>query len=178
MRKFITAFSLIELLVVIAIVAVLAAIAVPTYNNYRIRAETSGATAALSNLADKVAQYQDLNGTYPSAANLYSGAVGNLVTTPSTVFPNLTFLSIQSSALPCGESIGIVQGILNYPAFASGNGLMFQLYILRSNNATQVLCLEGTATAGLINGQDYLGCNKSNLTTTNLTTELQALVCP
>ena len=76
----IRAFSLIELMVVIAIVAVLAAAALPSYKQYRTRAQLSTVLPILENLKMKATMYYNQNGAWPSVVS-HLGLSGTTVNT-------------------------------------------------------------------------------------------------
>jgi prepilin-type N-terminal cleavage/methylation domain-containing protein len=60
-----SAFTLIELLIVVAIIAILAAIAVPNFLEAQTRAKTARCKADLRSLATAVESYRTDNNTYP-----------------------------------------------------------------------------------------------------------------
>lgn len=68
-------FTLIELMVTIAIMAILAAVALPSYNDYVRRSQTTEATTTLSELRTRLEQYYQDNRFYAPAAE--GGASAN-----------------------------------------------------------------------------------------------------
>ena len=69
MHKGESAFTLIELLIVVAIIGILAAVAVPNFLNARIRAQIARVRADFSTAALASESYLIDNGTYPYTIN-------------------------------------------------------------------------------------------------------------
>ena len=59
-------FTLIELMIVVAIIGILAAFAIPQYQNYVARAQVSEALSLASGAKTAVAEYFNMNGTFPA----------------------------------------------------------------------------------------------------------------
>jgi len=71
-------FTLIELMIVIAILGILAAIAIPTYQDYTIRARVSEAINVASAAKTGVAEYRQAQDAWP--ANNTQAGVANVTT--------------------------------------------------------------------------------------------------
>lgn len=73
-------FTLIELMIVVAIVGILASIAIPAYQDYIARAQTSEALVLLSGAKTPLAEYYANNGRWPATPDeVISGREGKYV---------------------------------------------------------------------------------------------------
>jgi type IV pilus assembly protein PilA len=80
-----TGFTLIELMIVVAIIGILAAIAIPTYQNYTIRAQIVGGMNLANNAKTALGEFYSTHGHFPAnntsaALETASSISGNYVT--------------------------------------------------------------------------------------------------
>ena len=76
-------FTLIELMIVVAIIAILAAIALPAYNNYRIRSAEGACQAEIKSYANFAAATLHMGGT-PIAPPLRACSAADTATATTT----------------------------------------------------------------------------------------------
>ena len=86
-----SAFSLVELVVVVLIIGILAAVAAPRMFNTAGDARDSGTKASLGILRDSIELYKAQNGNYPTAATF---------TTSLKPFINGAFPKVQTTLVP------------------------------------------------------------------------------
>ncbi len=140
--KKITAFSLIELMVVIAVVGVLATIAAPAYQNYIFRARLASTVPVINDLVQRSIEYASINGRFGDAYDLgLSDGIGiggtHSVDNPSVLspyfanpMPGNSFIIADTGVGSCGET-GVVWGYFNAAAFGlppSADQFLIDLY--------------------------------------------------
>ena len=97
--KFLTGFTLIELMVVVVIIGILAAIAIPNYIAMKNRANQASVEAAIHTIQLTLENYAvDTGGVYPSTPNLSDQNFVNLL--PNKQMPQnpYTFVSMQPTS--------------------------------------------------------------------------------
>ena len=104
-------FSLIELIIAVAIIGILAAIAVPSYNQYLIRANKAAAKAVLMEVASRQEQYVMTAGSYGTLAQLN-------YTVPDDV--SRVFTITLNTGTNTTSSVVALQGLPTFTISASG----------------------------------------------------------
>ncbi len=102
MNRTASAFTLIELLIVVAIIGILAAIAVPNFMNARLRAKIAATTGNMQAIGNALEMYSIDNGKYP-----------NTYVPGSTTFINPRMLRFQRLTTPIGYMNASVRDVFN-----------------------------------------------------------------
>lgn len=108
MNKSTSGFTLIEIMIALAIVGVLAAIAVPTYQQYRIRENRNEMKSTMMQIAQRLTEYKLVNNNFNTTlTKVYGSAV---YPTSGTRKYNLSIVTTANSwtlfAFPAGQQVG------------------------------------------------------------------------
>lgn len=113
-------FTLIELMIVIAILGILAAIAIPTYQDYLIRARVSEGVAVASAAKTSVAEYYNSNNAWPTSND--QAGVSNVTTSyvSSLTVGNNGVITIDINEAGVGMASGTSLTIVLTPTAVTG----------------------------------------------------------
>ena len=91
MKKSVSGFTIVELLIVIVVIAILAAISLVAYNGVQERSNISAINSSLNQINKSILSFHAVNGTYPDTGNTWI----NQASGKDTFIPGLvpTFVS-------------------------------------------------------------------------------------
>lgn len=176
-----SAFTIVELLIVIVVIAILATISIVAYNGIQQRARASEASTALTQAKKKLELYKVDNGSYPTTGNLASAGIANTdvdyqYTSNGTTYcitgtaGNVSYKASDTAGPTQGGCAGHGQGgvaaitnlstnpsaEVNLSSYSGPNGSTLALSTARAKNgSSSVLTTLPTA------GSSYVGVNTS-----------------
>ena len=145
MRKGISGFTVVELLIVIVIIAILAAITIVAYNGIQARAAESGIKADMQNAGKKLELLKVDVGTYPAQTDVGLGAAGIKIS-PSlydTTINNFLYCGATTST-----SYAFVARAKNGTVYAYGSNHSFGVYTANPISDYAAVCLDLANTNG------------------------------
>ncbi len=123
-----SAFTLVEILIVVIILGILATIIIALFNNSTADARSTSLRDNLRTLRSSIQLYGAQHVTYPSVANFvtqmtqYSDASGNTSATPSATYPFGPYI-LDMPNLPVGTNKGMAT--VTGPSYTAGFGWTF-----------------------------------------------------
>lgn len=152
-------FSLIELMVVVVIAGILMTIAVPTYKNYKARADVNTMMRQIANVTQAFKLYYIENGTWatsPSDIGYTTAGTGGF-DVHSEVSPFVTYMTQQIDTLSCGKKV--VHLYINSSIKVNGGGFGgLRVYIGEDSEGNML-----TACTNHSNHEYTTSCNYSDL---------------
>lgn len=158
MRKSITGFTIVELLIVIVVIAILAAISVVAYTGIQQRATNSSIIASANQTVKLIQAYIAENGNYPFTGSVVCVVPGSSTCTSgdvsrssnATLNNNLATIGTLPTSVPNARPgyTGIVYDHTNSTSSRTLNGEMLQLVIIYSLIGTNQHCGVSNAVTG------------------------------
>lgn len=131
MRKTISGFTIIELVVVITVIAILTALGVYSFNRVQATARDSQRSTKVTAITETLEKYYNQNGNYPSCADMSAS--------PNTVVVN-TLINLKADTLTTPTAASGVNSILaNCADMAAGYTLDSFAYVGRGSGASTCL---------------------------------------
>lgn len=156
----VSAFSLIELMVVIAIVGILSAVAVPAYKDYVLRAKLASVLPILGHIADKSAEQYSVKGTFANAQEAGLTLVGGNpnIGDLSSISPILDNVTMADGGTNHACRGGSMITVLNTANLGDAHITDFQIYnyMFEIGNAIQNYCFYVYVIDGTQNGSELL----------------------
>lgn len=149
MKRSVSGFTIVELLIVIVVIAILAAISVVAYNGIQARAYNTSVISAARNTVNLINSYVATNSAYPSTTselcatqvNTCSNNVGTNVTADnSALIASMTAIGAPVQSPPSGDAGGYRGIVYYYYSAGTYNGASvpsaYIFYVLKGMNSS------------------------------------------